>query len=127
MIARYITSNTGQKLMVPSPNSGGLIIDHLDGHAARSHFRYIIDQILKVRSSLDALRYMEVDSVEVDNHSSRRRKQRPRSRLPRHTGCSFWRSISVRRLRQVFEDSSHFGQFHGWLGRRMPTSRINQE
>jgi len=66
-IARFITSNTGQKLMVPSPNSNGLLIDHLDGHAAETHFRYIIDQILKVRPSLDALRYMEVDSVEVDN------------------------------------------------------------
>ena len=69
VIARFITSNTGQTLMVPSPNSNGLIIDHLDGNAARSHFRYIIDQILKVRPSLDALRYMEVDSVEVDNQT----------------------------------------------------------
>ena len=69
VIARFITSNTGQKLMVPSPNSNGLIIDHLDGNAARIHFRYIIDQILKMRPSLDALRYMEVDSVEVDNQT----------------------------------------------------------
>jgi hypothetical protein len=69
VIARYITSNTGQTLMVPSPNSNGLIIDHLDGNAARNHFRHIIDQILKVRPSLDALRYMEVDSVEVDNQT----------------------------------------------------------
>ena len=67
VIARFITSNTGQKLMVPSPNSNGLLIDHLDGNAAETHFRYIIDQILKTRPSLDALRYMEVDSVEVDN------------------------------------------------------------
>ena len=69
VIARFITSNTGQKLMVPSPNSNGLLIDHLDGNAARTHFRYIIDQILKVRPSLDALRYMEVDSVEVDDQT----------------------------------------------------------
>ena len=67
VIARFITSNTGQKLMVPSPNSNGLLIDHLDGNAAETHFRHIIDQILKMRPSLDALRYMEVDSVEVDN------------------------------------------------------------
>jgi len=69
IIARFITSNTGQKLMVPSPNSSGLLIDHLDGNAAETHFQYIIDQILKVRPSLDALRYMEVDSVEVDNQT----------------------------------------------------------
>ena len=69
VIARFITSNTGQKLMVPSPNSNGLLIDHLDGNAIEMHFRYIIDQILKVRPSLDALRYMEVDSVEVDDQT----------------------------------------------------------
>jgi len=69
VIARFITSNTGQKLMVPSPNSNGLLIDHLDGNAAETHFRYIIDQILKMRPSLDSLRYMEVDSVEVDNQT----------------------------------------------------------
>jgi pimeloyl-ACP methyl ester carboxylesterase len=67
VIARFIASNTGQKLMVPSPNSNGLLIDHLDGHAAETHLQHIIDQVLKVRPSLDALRYMEVDSVEVDN------------------------------------------------------------
>ena len=67
VIARFITSNTGQRLMVPSPNSNGLLIDHLDGNAAETHFRYVIDQLLKTRPSLDALRYMEVESVEVDN------------------------------------------------------------
>jgi predicted esterase len=69
VIARFITSNTGQKLMVPSPNSNGLLVDHLDGNAIETHFRYIIDQTLNVRPSLDALRYMEVDSVEVDNQT----------------------------------------------------------
>jgi hypothetical protein len=68
-IARFITSNTGQKLMVPSPNSNGLLIDHLDSNAIKTHFKYIIDQILKVRPSLDSLRYMELDSVEVDNQT----------------------------------------------------------
>jgi hypothetical protein len=56
---------TGEKLKVPSPNSNGLLIDHLDGNAARTHFQYIIDQLLKTRPSLDAMRYMEVDSVEI--------------------------------------------------------------
>lgn len=66
VIARFVASNTGQKLMVPSPNSNGLIIDHLDSNAAETHFRHIIDQLLKTRPSFDALRYMEVDSVEVN-------------------------------------------------------------
>jgi hypothetical protein len=68
-IARFITSNTGQGLTVPSPNSRGLLIDHLDAAAAETHFGYIVDQILKTRPSLDALRYMELDSVEVDNQT----------------------------------------------------------
>jgi len=70
VIQRFVNSMTGDKLMVPSPNSNGLIIDHLDGKAAETHFRYIIDQILKVRPSLDALRYMEVDSIEIGRDES---------------------------------------------------------
>ncbi len=54
--------------MVPNPNSNGLRIDHLDASAAETHFRHIIDQLHTMRPSLDAQRYMEVDSVEVNNH-----------------------------------------------------------
>ncbi|HRZ53871.1 MAG TPA: glycosyl hydrolase [Candidatus Paceibacterota bacterium] len=99
VIARFITSNTGQKLMVPSPNSNGLLIDHLDAHAAETHFRHIIDQLLKMRPSLDALRYMEVDSVEVSNQTDwtdlfveefqRRRGYDPIPYLPVLKGSSF--------------------------------------
>ena len=99
VIDRFITSNTGQKLMVPSPNSSGLLIDHLDGNAAKTHFRYIIDQLLKTRPSLDALRYMEVDSVEVDNQMDwtdsfvaefrQRRGYDPLPYLPALKGASF--------------------------------------
>jgi hypothetical protein len=67
VIARFVASNTGQKLMVRSPNSNGLLIDHLDAKAAETHFGYILDQLFKARPSLDALRYMEVDSVEVSS------------------------------------------------------------
>jgi hypothetical protein len=99
VIARYITSNTGQKLMVPSPNSNGLLIDHLDGNAAENHLQHIIDQVMKVRPSLDALRYMEVDSVEVDNQMDwtdsfvaefrKRRGYDPIPYLPALKGMSF--------------------------------------
>jgi len=99
VIARFITSNTGQTLVAPSPNSNGLLIDHLDGNAAETHFRYIIDQLLKTRPSLDALRYMEVDSVEVNNHTDwtdsfvtefrQRRGYDPLPYLPALRGQSF--------------------------------------
>jgi hypothetical protein len=99
VIARFVASNTGQKLMVPSPNSSGLLIDHLDANAARTHFQYIVDQILKTRPSLDALRYMEVDSVEVDDETDwtdafveefrKRRGYDPIPYLPALKGRSF--------------------------------------
>ena len=99
VIQRYITSNTGQHLVVPSPNSNGLIVDHLDANAADQHFRYIIDQILKSRPGFDALRYMEVDSVEVTNRTDwtgsfvdefrKRRGYDPTPYLPALSGMTF--------------------------------------
>ena len=99
VIVRFVLTNTGQKLVVPSPNSDGLIIDHLDAQAAERHFRYIMDQILKTRPSFDALKYMEVDSVEVDPGTDwtetfvaefrRRRGYDPTPCLPALAGWSF--------------------------------------
>lgn len=65
VIARYIYRTTGQPLMCPSPNSKGLMIDHLSGRAAEKHFGYMIDQLLKKRGKLDSLKYFELDSYEV--------------------------------------------------------------
>lgn len=73
VILRFVCTNTGQNLVVPSPNSNGLMIDHMDAGAAVRHFEHIIGQILKGRKRLDTLKYMEVDSVEVQ--------------LPRHFGA----------------------------------------
>ena len=69
MIARYITSNSGEKLHVPSPNSQGLVIDHLDAHAAKTHFAHITDLLLQSRLSLDSMRFMFADSIEIDNQT----------------------------------------------------------
>jgi len=46
-ILRFISSNTGQRLSCPSPNSDGLILDHLSEGAIRRHFQYIYDKVLK--------------------------------------------------------------------------------
>ncbi len=64
-IMRFLCTNTGQRLMVPSPNSNGLMIDHFNAQASEHHFEYLVGEILKTRKSLDALKYMEVDSVEI--------------------------------------------------------------
>ncbi len=47
----------------------GLVIDHLDADAAKTHFAHITDQILKSRLSLDSMRVMFADSIEIDNQT----------------------------------------------------------
>ena len=65
VILRLGCGSTGELLMIPSPNSVGLVIDHMDPEATRRHFDTIIRKILEVRKDLGALKYMEVDSIEV--------------------------------------------------------------
>jgi hypothetical protein len=64
-IMRFVASNTGQTLECPSPNSDGLIIDHLSREAATVDMTYILDRILSARKSLDALKTFMLDSYEV--------------------------------------------------------------
>ncbi len=64
-IMRFVASNTGQTLECPSPNSDGLIIDHLSREAATIDMTYILDRILSARKSLDALKTFWLDSYEV--------------------------------------------------------------
>ena len=64
-IMRFVASNTGQTLECPSPNSDGLIIDHLSREAATVDMTYILDRILSVRKSLGALKTFMLDSYEV--------------------------------------------------------------
>lgn len=44
-VYRYVCSNSGEPLKVPSPNSMGPIIDHYDSAATRAHFMYFIDKL----------------------------------------------------------------------------------
>ena len=64
-IMRLVSSNTGQTLECPSPNSDGLIIDHLSREAAEVDMTYILDRILSVRPGLGALKTFMLDSYEV--------------------------------------------------------------
>ena len=47
-ILRYVCSNSGQQLVVPSPHSAGLTIDHFDSTAVETHLMYIIDRLKTV-------------------------------------------------------------------------------
>jgi predicted alpha/beta superfamily hydrolase len=64
-IMRFVASNTGQTLECPSPNSDGLIIDHLSREAATVDMTYILDRLLSERKGLDALKTFMLDSYEV--------------------------------------------------------------
>lgn len=64
-IMRIVASNTGQTLECPSPNSDGLIIDHLSREAATVDMTYILDRLLSARASLGALKTFMLDSYEV--------------------------------------------------------------
>lgn len=114
VIQRFVNSMTGENLKIPSPNSNGLLIDHLDANAARSHLQYIIDKILTLRPSLDSLRYMEYDSVEVGRDTSqdwtdafvdefsKRRGYDPIPYLPALKGKGFADALLTARFRQDY-------------------------
>jgi hypothetical protein len=67
-IVRYVTAPTGQPLMVPSPNSDGLMLDHFSAEAQEANFNYIFSRLKTKFKSLDnlALKYLYEDSYEVN-------------------------------------------------------------
>jgi hypothetical protein len=69
-ILRFVCANHGQRLIVPSPNSGGPMIDFFEPRATEFHLRHIVTAILNElgRSSFEgtSFRAMEFDSMELD-------------------------------------------------------------
>lgn len=69
-ILRFVCANHGQQLIVPSPNSGGPMIDFFDPRATEFHLNHIAGTILKVlgRKSFEGTSFktMEFDSMELD-------------------------------------------------------------
>ncbi|MDR3232208.1 MAG: hypothetical protein LBT46_00825, partial [Planctomycetaceae bacterium] len=66
-ILRFICSNTGQTLIVPSPKSSGLFIDFLDPEATKRHLQYFMDRlgITPDNAADSGLAYFEFDSMEL--------------------------------------------------------------
>jgi hypothetical protein len=66
-ILRFVCSNTGQSLIVPSPNSDGLFIDFFDPEATKRHLGHILDRlgITPENASQSGLSYLEFDSMEL--------------------------------------------------------------
>ena len=67
-VLRFICSNTGQHLIVPSPNSDGLFIDFFDPAATKEHLAHILGRLGITRENAKdkGLAYLEFDSMELD-------------------------------------------------------------
>ena len=64
-ILRFIRNNTGEFLNCPSPNSRGLVIDHLSRDATDAHINHMLDTLSKGRSGFGSLKVLMLDSYEV--------------------------------------------------------------
>lgn len=66
-VLRFVCSNNGQQLIVPSPNSNGLFIDFFDPQATIRHLKYFMDRlgVTPENSSEAGLSYFEFDSMEL--------------------------------------------------------------
>jgi hypothetical protein len=62
---RFVCAGTGQTLEIPSPNSNGLIVDHMSADATDRHFEVIIDRLFRDGKKPEALKSMMLDSFEV--------------------------------------------------------------
>ena len=66
-IHRYVCSNSGENLKIPSANSAGPIVDHYDADATAFHFNYILEKLESVLGDLSqtALKSLYMASYEA--------------------------------------------------------------
>ena len=65
-VLRFVGRGTNQGLVVPSPNSDGLLIDHLSAGATERHMRHMIDKLGEVDPEHAVLKILSHDSYELD-------------------------------------------------------------
>ncbi len=69
-VIRYVCTNHGQQLIVPSPNSGGPMIDFFDPRATEFHLNYMVSTLLKEieKTTFEGTSFktLEFDSMELD-------------------------------------------------------------
>ncbi len=68
-ITRYVCAPTGQSLMLPSPKSNGLTVDHFSAVAQEANMEYIFKRLKEALGSLKnrSLKYIYEDSYEVNS------------------------------------------------------------
>ncbi len=64
-ILRFICNNTGEFLNCPSPNSKGLVIDHLSQKATDAHINHMLDTLSRGSKGFGPLKILMLDSFEV--------------------------------------------------------------
>jgi hypothetical protein len=66
-ILRFVSSNSGENLILPSKHSAGPIVDHFDADATAFHFNYIIERLQSVLGDLreTALKSLYMASYEA--------------------------------------------------------------
>nr|MCU0779971.1 hypothetical protein [Akkermansiaceae bacterium] len=64
-ILRFVANRSLEHLKIPSPNSNGLLVDHLSARAMNAHFNHILDTIARGRDGLGPLKVLMLDSYEV--------------------------------------------------------------
>lgn len=64
-ILSFFICTTRQELVCPSPNSNGLMIDHLSRKATQLHFDTILSRLNKIGTPGNGLKYMMLDSYEA--------------------------------------------------------------
>lgn len=67
-IVRYVSSNSGENLVLPSKYSAGPIVDHFDADATAFHFNYIIDRL---ESKLGDLRKTSLKNLYMASYEAR--------------------------------------------------------
>lgn len=64
-ILRFVRNNTGEFLNCPSPNSKGLVIDHLSRDATEAYMTHILDKLKEGSNGYGAMKTLMLDSYEV--------------------------------------------------------------
>ena len=67
-IWRFVCSNSGENLVLPSKHSAGPIMDHYDAEATEFHFGYIIDRL---KSALGDLRQTALKSLYMASYEAK--------------------------------------------------------
>ncbi len=65
-VLRLVCATTGQQLVVPSPNSRGLMVDHMDAGAEQRNYENIFQRLFPHGENFSALKFFQEDSIELN-------------------------------------------------------------